>query len=154
ALCVPEDFRRIVAQPYDIALVLLGDKYLQACAVAEELKLGGPALMFCGLGMATKLPRLPNLSVVTLSNTEAKRFSCGLVGLKGELAARILGKLVLEPGFSLSPKDRATEVLAALDATEAETAVQSSRKAPKANPRVDIVIHIPQPWWERSRHQK
>ena len=78
--------RRIVAQPYDIALVLLGENYLQACALAEDVKFRGSTLLFCGTGMATKLPRLPNLRMVTLSNAEAKRFSCGMIGLKGELA--------------------------------------------------------------------
>ena len=90
SLHVPEDFRKTVAKPYDFGLILLGDNYLTACALDSSVKLGGPTLLFCGTGMAKKLPTLANVRVVPVSNPEAKRFSCGLIGLKGELAARVL----------------------------------------------------------------
>ncbi len=92
-LGVPEDFRRLVSQPYDLGLILLGDNYLRACQLDKTVKCGGPTILFCGTGMAKKFPKLANVRVVAISNPEAKRFSCGLIGLKGELAARILGIL-------------------------------------------------------------
>jgi hypothetical protein len=46
--------------------------------------------------MAKTLPRLPRLRLLALSNAEAKRFSCALIGLKGELAARMLRRLADE----------------------------------------------------------
>jgi hypothetical protein len=89
-LHVPEDFRKTVATPYDIAMILLGDNYLTACALDASVKFGWPTLLFCGTGMAKKLPKLATVRIVPISNPEARRFSCGLVGLKGELAARVL----------------------------------------------------------------
>jgi hypothetical protein len=110
AINVPEDFRKTVLRKYDLGLILLGDNYLQACALDETVKFGGPTLLFCGTAMANKLPALKNVRVVPISNPEAKRFFCGLVGLKGELAARVLAKVrrrpdsvfpMFKPGFDL-----------------------------------------------------
>ena len=89
-LGVPAAFRECVKKPYDLGLILLGDNYLKACDLDASVAFGGPTLLFCGTGMAKKLPKLTNVRVVPISNPEAKRFSCGLVGLKGELAARVL----------------------------------------------------------------
>ena len=80
-LNVPADFRATVAKPYDLTLVLLGKKYLQACLLGPDVKLGGLTLLFCGQTTADKISRLPNLHLVILSNADTKRFSCGQVGL-------------------------------------------------------------------------
>ena len=79
-----------LAEPYDIALVLLGDDYLNACNIGPELQLNGPTFFLCGKGSAAKLPTLPGLVTVPVANPDAKTFSCGMVGLKGELVARLL----------------------------------------------------------------
>ncbi len=68
-----------------------------SCNLDAAVKFGGPTLLLCGTGMAKKLPTLKNVRVVPVSNPEAKRFSCGLVGLKGDLAARLLHGLHTEP---------------------------------------------------------
>ena len=115
ALGVPEEFRGLVAQPYDFALILLGSNYLKACLLDASAKFNGPTILFCGAGMAKKLPRLANVRVITLSHREAKRFSCGLVGLKGELAKRLLEKLASKPELVSRIMDPATDVLALLD---------------------------------------
>lgn len=153
ALHVREDFRKLVAEPYDFALILLGDNYLNACALDASVKFGGPTLLFCGTGMAKKLPRLANVRVVTLSNPEAKRFSCGLVGLKGEMAKRLLEKLAGEPELISRIMDPVTDVLALLGGESASVA-KSTRKAARANATVDRVISIPEPWWQKSRRSK
>ncbi len=92
ALGVPGEFRKLVSGNYDLGLVLLGDNYLRACQLDDAVKFGGPTILFCGTGMAKKLPKLANVRVIPISNPEAQRFSCGLVGLKGELAARVTGR--------------------------------------------------------------
>ena len=92
-LNVPEDFRKVVEAPYEFGMILLGDNYLAACNLDETIKFGGPTLLFCGTGMAKKLPKLANVRVLAISNPEAKRFSCGLIGLKGELASRVMGEI-------------------------------------------------------------
>ncbi len=127
-LNIPQDFRNTVAQAYDLGLILLGDNYLQACQLDASVKFGGLTLLFCGQGPAKKIPRLPNLRVVTLSNPEAKRFSCGLVGLKGELAARLLKLLAGDPHLPQKLRDPATDVLAFFDQPKSESVKTS--KAP------------------------
>jgi hypothetical protein len=110
SLKVSDDFRKTVTDKYDLGLILLGDNYLQACNLDATVKFCGPTLLLCGTGMAKKLPSLKNVRVVPVSNPEAKRFSCGLVGLKGDLAARLLHGLqaesdkvakLLDPKFDL-----------------------------------------------------
>jgi hypothetical protein len=92
-LQVPQVFRETVGQKYDLGLVLLGDDYLNACALDAGVQVGGPTLLFCGTGTAKKLPSMNDVRVVAISNPEATRFSCGLVALKGELACRMMLKL-------------------------------------------------------------
>jgi Queuine tRNA-ribosyltransferase len=177
ALKVPEDFRKTVAGQYDLGLILLGDNYLQACALDASIKFGGPTLLLCGTGMAKKLPTLKHVRVVPISNPEAKRFSCGLVGLKGELAARLLKGIGDDPAVLNRLMDPKFDLLAWLEKqpgagksvaqAEAKTVKKSVKKkvvkdnevsvskAPMvAKPNVDKVIHIPKSWWEKPHKQK
>ncbi len=178
ALKVPEDFRKTVVWKYDLGFILLGDNYLQACAVDEKIAFGGPTLLFCGTGMAKKLPVLKNVRVVSISNPEAKRFSCGLVGLKGELAARLLNGVTEGPAVLSKLMDPKFDLLAWLDkqpgagksAANAD-AKPSAKKAAKkkvakenevltkkpsmrSNPAVDHVIQVPQSWWDKTHRKK
>jgi hypothetical protein len=97
-LKVPEHVRDLLGAPYRVALLLLGDHYLEACQLDATMELGGPTLAFCSPNVARRLPQLDNLRTAALSNAEARRFSCPLVGLKGELAGRALARLAGEPG--------------------------------------------------------
>ena len=86
-LGVPDQVRSLFAEPFHLGLVLLGDAYLKACALGRDLSFGSPALL-CGSQVARKLPNLSGLRAVTLARSDAARFHCGLVGLKGEIAGR------------------------------------------------------------------
>jgi hypothetical protein len=155
SLNIPTEFRELVEEKYDLCLVLLGDGYLSACNLDASVKFGGQTLLFCGTGMAKKLPRLANVRMVTLSNPEAKRFSCALVGLKGELAARLLNKLSTKELTVEQLRDPASDLLSALDSGESTTSSKStSRKAAVANPNVDKVIQIPKSWWKSKHREK
>lgn len=118
SLQVPEDFRKTVAKPYDFGLILLGDNYLTACALDSSVKFGGPTLLFCGTGMAKKLPTLANVRVVPVSNPEAKRFSCSLIGLKCELAARALAGVKADASAVSKILDPKFDVLGWLDSIQ------------------------------------
>lgn len=128
ALKVPEALRRLVGKPYDFGLILLGDNYLQACQLDSTVRFGGLTVLFCGRGSAKKIPTLSNLRVVTLSNPEAKRFSCGLIGLKGELAARLMKKLAAEEGRIRRLDSPAADFLALLD--QPKRNISNSHEAP------------------------
>lgn len=149
-LGVPSAFRTLVSEPYDFALILLGDDYLAACEIDESVIFGGPTLLLCGKAAAKKLPTLPLLHKVTLGNPEAKQFSCGLVGLKGELAARILGKISSDS--SQIGKLVGEELLQILGNTA--TTPKTTRHAARANPNVDRVIEIPESWHAKPHRSK
>ncbi len=161
-LRVPEGFRKTVVEPYDLALILLGENYLKACTLDAGVKLGGPTILFTGSGPAKRLPRIPNLRVITLSNADAKRFSCGLVGLKGEIAKRVLLKLSRDPKWAKRLMDPAYDFLAevANPAGSAQSGkpslatVATTRGKAIANSKVDVVIHIPKPWWDKPHRKK
>jgi uncharacterized protein DUF6884/queuine tRNA-ribosyltransferase-like protein len=149
-LGVPAAFRALLSAKWDLALVLLGDDYLEACGPDAEMSLGGPTLLLCGHRTAAKVPALERLRVVPVGNKEAKRFSCGLVALKGELGQRVLGRLV--DGEPLSGLlSRNVDVLALLDTAEPKRA---TRQAARANPAVDYVIQIPKSWWDKPHRAK
>lgn len=88
-LQVHERFCAVLAAPYDLALLLLGHDYLEVCDL-EHASLGGPTLMFCGERQARVPWPASELRAIALRNADARRFSCGMTALKGELAGRIL----------------------------------------------------------------
>lgn len=149
-LHVPQDIRKVLSQQYDLALVLLGDGYLKSCQLNDKVTLGGPTLLFCGGNMAPHIPDLPQLRKVTLSNAEAKRFSCGLVGLKGEVSKRLLSWVSAHTDTFLSLFDPTTDVLNLLDNGSMKSA---TGKKSLVNPTVDQVISIPQTWWDKPHRQ-
>jgi hypothetical protein len=150
-LNLAHDVRQLLAQPYDLGLVLLGDDYLEALALDEGVKLGGPTILFCGKASAARLPDLKGLQPVVLANKDATRFSCGMVGIKGELASRLLERLALRPEQLPSFVAANAQVLDQL-AGEAPI-VKVGRAAARINLNVDHVIDIPTSWREKP-HRK
>jgi hypothetical protein len=90
-----------------LAILLLGDNYLRAAELSSVLELRAPTLVLTSPHGATRLPAMPALHPIPLDNGDARRFSCGLVALKGDLAARLLICLAHNPNTSI-PLDRAT----------------------------------------------
>jgi hypothetical protein len=167
-LQVPQGFRETVGQTYDLGLVLLGDNYLDACGLDSEVKFGGLTLFFCGTGIAKILRPMKQVRVVTISNPEAKRFSCGLVGLKGELAAKLLKGMADDPAVRSRLMDPIFDLLSWLEkqpgagnceaGTEAKPARKTAKTTTPASPnpggaKFDKVIEIPKSWWEKP-HRK
>jgi len=151
-LDIPADFRKVVGQKYDLILMLLGDSYLRACALSDDVVFGGPTILFCGTGMAKKLPDLNGVKTVTLSNPQAKRFSCGLVALKGELTRLMLGMLQDKgklKAFIDSQQDLLDQLGGAIPVP-----VKKVAKTTKANPNVDKVISLPASWNDKPHRDK
>jgi hypothetical protein len=95
---VPEDIRKLLRKPFDLGVLLLGDPYLRACDLDTDIELGGPLLSFCSPAVARRMPKISGLRTIILANAEARRFSCGLIALKGELGRQLLSRLAAEPG--------------------------------------------------------
>lgn len=163
-LKVPQDFRQKVAQTYDLILILLGDDYLAACQLNHDVALGGPAILFCGNGALKTLPPIDGLSPVPVSNPEAGRFACALIGLKGELAARLLALLskqgwslpnnpvvLLDQLESVAPVPKKPKKAVAKKSTEV---TKAKRPAARVNPAVDHVIQIPKSWQDKPHRNK
>jgi hypothetical protein len=151
-LNVPKDIRSLLIEPYDLGLVLLGDAYVEACALDDSVALGGPTLLFCSKRVAKGLPRIEGMRAIVLTNAETRRFSCGLVGLKGEIAGQILGRVAEDPHLVSRLLDPAFDVFGLLDGAGPQS--RSSRAAARANPEVDRVIDIPRSWWEKPHRQR
>ena len=151
ALRVPAAFRETLAKPYDLALILLGDDYLDACAIDASVKLGGQTILFCGRNALKRLPKLANLHAVALSNTEAKRFSCGLVALKGELGSRVLTRLAMDASFATTLVD-GSDPLGAID--DAPESAPRRRSTARAKTDVDFVISLPTTWRQKPHREK
>lgn len=139
-LQLPRRVAELLSSPYDLILVLLGDDYLSACEVTSHTPFGGPTILFCGTVAAKRFTPVPNLRVVTLSNADAKRFSCGLVGLKGELAGSLLQDLAEDSSLLATLLDPNTDILELL-----------TPRPPTADPRVDWVVDPPPAWQSRSK---
>ena len=152
SLGVPAAVRRVLAQPYDLAFLLLGDGYLNACDLDSRVKLGGRVIAFCGGRMAGKLPKMDGLTLVPLENADAKRFGCALVGLKGELGGRLLAQLdqLPAPPALIAP----ATVLHLLGGGGSESPPAAKRPKPRPNPAVDFVIDIPEEWTRRTHRTK
>lgn len=153
-LGIPADVRATLAAPNDLTLVLLGDDYLNVCELDDQIVLGGPTLVFCGKASAIKLPKAEGLFPVLLSNADAKHFSCGLVGLKGEVAARVLEKIIANPKELKAFVENAQESVSKLAAPAINVVVKGARPPSRANAGVDKVIEIPQGWWDKPHRQK
>lgn len=167
SLGVPQHFRSILSQPYDLALILLGDSYLAACAIGDDVSLGGPTLLFCGQSVARTLPKLPELRPVPASVPETKRFSSGLLSLKGELGGRILSRIATDPLLITRFSDENSDVLSLLEDQRHDTGVGddlkvvakpprqvTSRQRSVPNPVVDFVSPIPPTWREQSEKRR
>jgi hypothetical protein len=97
-LRLPDAVQAALRRPVDLSMVLVGEDYFDACDLAGEVVLGAPTLVICGARAALRLQPAAELHTVVLRRDDTRRFSCGLVGLKGEVAGRLLSLLAYEPG--------------------------------------------------------
>lgn len=151
-LGIPAAFRALMGEPYDLCLLLLGDDYLAACGIAASLHLASPTIALCGGNTLRHLPVMERLKPVALGNPEAKRFSCGLVALKGEIAARLLARLAADPELLPRLLSPATDLLGLLDPTP-PAALPRTRQA-RVHPDVDRVIELSDAWRNKPHRQR
>jgi hypothetical protein len=151
-LQIPRDFRRIVSEAYDLGLILLGDSYLTACALDPSVVVGGATILLCGERTATKLTATRNLTLVSVGNREAARFSCGLVGLKGEIARRLLSRIAIDPSLAVELKDPHRDVLEI--ASGGPKLEHSVHRGARAQPSADYVIRLPASWWLKPHRKR
>lgn len=100
-LGIPGAFRDLVAKPYDLIVLLLGDKYLCACQLDSSIEFGGPTLAFSSSSASSILGTIPKVTAVPVTAADSRRdqFSCPLIALKGELGRRLLFGLARSHAF-------------------------------------------------------
>ena len=150
-LNIANDARKLLAEPYDLGLILLGNDYLQALALDSDVKLGGPTILFCGKGSAAKLPALNGLKPIVLANKDATRFSCGMIGIKGELASRILERIAADSKEVHATVNACSMLLDRLSSEP--VAIKRKRSPMVSNATLDKVIELPKNW-EAKPHRK
>jgi hypothetical protein len=129
--------RRVLSAPYDLALMILGETYLVACDLDDNMALGGPTLVVCGSSAVSRIPEIENLHVLPVVEADTRRFSAGLVGLKGEIAGRILSLLADRPNLVRTISDPQNDILGELaGVTLLPERARSSR--PVIIPRPDV----------------
>lgn len=114
ALRVRGSLRNLLRGEHSLILLLLGEDYMRAAGIGPASKIGSPTIAFGGRWLLRKGSDLP-LRVIPAGRREARRFSCGVVGLKGELAARLLRLIAREPDLLDALLDPDVDVLDLLD---------------------------------------
>jgi hypothetical protein len=153
-LNVADQSKNLFSEDADLILVLLGDSYLKALNLDDSMEFKSPTLFLTSEGGRKQIKGKGKILTVQLSNKEAKRFSCGLVGLKGELAKRILTQLSRNGNeFLKQLLDSGNDILTLIQDKEAAT-ITTKRLPAKANPQVDRVIEIPRSWWQKPYREK
>lgn len=98
-LGVHQSLCKLLRQPVDGSLVLLGDRYLRAAALEHITEMANPAWAICGAGSTSRFGSAFKLH--RLAQSDTTRFRVGMVGLKGEVAARALEDISQGLGRSL-----------------------------------------------------
>jgi queuine/archaeosine tRNA-ribosyltransferase len=86
-LGIPHATQQLLSEAVDLNIILLGDDYLRALQLPTPTEFIAPTLIFVA---ERALGHLGGTGYVAITPTEqdARRFACGYVGLKGELARR------------------------------------------------------------------
>jgi len=170
-LNVPEDARKFLSTKADLTLVLLGDSYLRSLSLDDSIQFSSPTVFLASKNAQKRIKGSGKQSVIALGNPEAKRYSFGLVGLKGQITLLIANRLLKEgQSFIDQLFDESSDIYEILD-EELETLLglqkqsdktvkkgspkkSTGRKGPFPNPKVDYTIEIKDSWWKSSHKKK
>jgi hypothetical protein len=122
-LLLAEQVGAALERATDAAIVLMGDDYFDACGLGGEISVGGPTVVLAGARTALRIERTAEVRAVALTTNDTRRFACGLVGLKGEVAGRLLATIATRPETvaefdSTRLLDRLADSPASVDLTE------------------------------------
>jgi hypothetical protein len=158
-LQIPEQARAFFTQDADLTLVLLGESYLRALQLDNNVLFASPTLFLASENSKKYIQGQGAIRVVTLSNQEAKRFSCGLVGLKGEIASRLVKNLSKAENvfqWITTLFEESTDILSQLDAHAAPVKKSSPNGSLKPEPtsNVDWIVQLSETWKEKPHRNQ
>lgn len=76
---------------YDLKIIMLGEHYLKTFSLADVHS--KDPVVILGSQILKERPSPAMLHKIILETEDTRRFGCGLVGLKGEVVARMLGQI-------------------------------------------------------------
>lgn len=88
-LGIGKDLRTLLATPYDLAVVALGQAYLNAALFYAVKAFGGPTIALVAAEASKLLSPSPRLKVVPIGTHHLKRFGAGKVAVKGRVVEQI-----------------------------------------------------------------
>lgn len=145
-LGIPSDVRLLFQQPADLILVALGEQYLSALQLDQKVTFAAPTIFFASASSAKRIPS--GVRIIPLMNDHAKRFRCGMVGLKGELIGRILRHLAAGgEAFWDALMDEHGDLFAVLDEPAPPKTLKP--KPVDRRERVNYLVRLPDQWRER-----
>jgi hypothetical protein len=89
-LNIPRDLRDVLAKQSDLVIVLLSESYLRALELDAEIMYKSPTLFLVSKNSMRFVKGQGQFFRLVLQIKDTKRFSCGFVGLKGEVTKRLL----------------------------------------------------------------
>lgn len=119
---VPNSFRSLWSERYDLGMILLGKSYLEACGLDSSTSFAAPTLLLCTESIAEALPDLPNLRKLILTRRDATIFHTGFLALKGEIAQRLLVMAAKDPAILDFMRNPESDILAVVRGSTRTTA--------------------------------
>lgn len=92
-LRLPADLEHLLRSTFDLALVLLGARYLDACALDRVSHPGGPVLIAGGSDAAQLCGRNPALAHLLIRPDHCQAFGAPQTALKGAIARHLLDRI-------------------------------------------------------------
>lgn len=87
-LSISSNVKDVLSEPADLAIVLLGERYLDVCDLASVTDLGARTFGVCGTASVAQFS--PRFHLIRHEQSWTSKMRVGMVGLKGEIARRIL----------------------------------------------------------------
>lgn len=87
-LGLAQSIRKVLAEPADFGLILMGKEYMKACELDHIKDVPDCTWALCGADMAKRLPAA--IKPAVLIQSDCSRFGSLMIGLKGAVAEQVL----------------------------------------------------------------
>jgi hypothetical protein len=88
-LGIAKDLRRVVTEPCELTVLLVGNDYFDAARLEDEVDWASPTLALVSPSRAARMPVHPHLRPLVVGQTLAREWSLPLTLLKGEIVRRV-----------------------------------------------------------------
>jgi hypothetical protein len=89
-LQIPQGAREIFCKKLDLLIILLGRDYMKSLALGEDVVFHSPTLFFVSQTSKKYVTGIGRRRDIIVSRSDPQHFACGMIGLKGEIAKRLL----------------------------------------------------------------